>query len=80
MILDGAIQQHTKDAKIISELLEIIKTQNNCITDIDSWLKRMSDLYWENPNYASRFKESVKNNYNILSETEQKLKQLSGGK
>lgn len=68
--------QHSKDSAIISELIEIIQNQSEALTDIDSWLKRMSDLHWHNPNYAPKFKKSVKNNSEILSETTTRLQKL----
>lgn len=67
-------------AAIITELIEIIQSQSEALTDIDSWLKRMSDLHWHNPNYAPKFKKSVKNNSEILSETTTRLQKLREGK
>lgn len=72
--------QHTKSAAIITELLEIIQSQSDALTDIDSWLKRMSDLKWDDDSYAPRFKKSVKNNSDVLSETNTRLQKLRGGK
>lgn len=76
---DIAREQFEKDAAIITQLLEIIQSQSEALTDIDSWLKRMSDLKWGDESYAPRFKKSVKNNSNLLSETNTRLQKLRDG-
>ena len=38
------------------------------LKDINSWLKRMSELKWDDPEYAPNFKQSVQKNEEVLNE------------
>jgi hypothetical protein len=67
--LEGLKDQHTKDAKIISELLEIIEMQNKTL---DKY-KDMVCIFGEFT-VAEQFAAKT-----CLSETESKLKQLIKG-
>jgi hypothetical protein len=83
-ILDGAEHQHAKDAKIISELLEIIEMQNKQICILHNYIQHnednlVGDDLKGDDRFTERFRRHIISTKAVLSETESKLKQLIKG-
>jgi hypothetical protein len=79
--IKGARYQHTKDAKIISELLDVIEMHNEAF---DYYIKNAEPVFYEYVGefpaggYQQQLGEWTHAN-KVLSETESKLKQLMDG-
>lgn len=76
LYIDVLEWQYRKNTKTITALLEIIEDMQNTTTDINSWLKRMSELKWDDETYAPRFKRCFENARDTLSSVAKKLEGL----
>lgn len=60
---EGAYIESSVVKKLEKEKAELIEV----LSDMNNWLKRMSCLQWDDPNYAPRFKKSCERNEQVLS-------------
>lgn len=72
-----AKHQHTKDAKIISQLLDVIEKQSRAVSFLNKLVG--SCAYSKNDIWGDKMESVYRSTNNILSETESKLKQLIQG-
>lgn len=59
---------------IKSEMLADMQKLAEALSDMNSWLSRMSELRWDDPPHAPRFKKSFNRNLQALTEFNAKYK------